>query len=260
MVKNILLTFSLAGLILPAVFAAEPAATNNNAVGTTAQTQPAVQTNQVHGQVVDERGQPVPGAAWKIAGIEVLRDGKWTRELRMGDPFDTLADAEGRFVISYREPVRFDLQFHKSRFAPAFLYEIGADSTDLKVILKRGERIYGMVTQSVNGKKVAVAGKTVQLRLPSHGIWFQEEVSTDANGKFEFRVCAPSPEPPYPPGNHLGALRSQDPPSERKWQVACGGNVVEVEVKDGQAVEAVNLESEPPLKLPEMISPQEEKL
>jgi hypothetical protein len=193
----------------------------------------------------------VPGAAWKIAGIEVLKDGKWTREMRMGDSLDTLADAKGRLVISYGEPIRFDLQFHKTGFAPTFIYEIGSDSPDLKVILKRGERIHGTVTQNVNGKKVPMAGKTVELRLPSYGVWFQEQVVTDTSGEFELRACAPLPEPPYPPGNHLGPLQNQDPSDERKWQVACGGNVVEVEVKDGQAVEAVNLESEPPLKLPE---------
>ena len=111
--------------------------------------------------------------------------------------------------------------------------------------LKRGEIIHGKVTQNVKTQKVAVARKLVELRLPSSGVSFQEQVSTDANGKFEFRVCAPPREPPYPPGNYVGPLRNQDPP-ERKWQVVCDGNVVQVDVRDGQAVEPVNFESTPP--------------
>jgi hypothetical protein len=210
-----------------------------------AQAQPPVQKTQVRGQVVDEVGKPVPGAAWKIAGTEVLKDGKWTRVIRLGDPLDSFADAQGRFVISYGEPIRFDLQFHKAGFAPGFLYEIAADSPDLKVTLKRGEIIHGTVTRSVNAKKVEVAGETVELRLPSQDVWYQEQVSTDANGKFEFRACAPPHEPPLPPGNSFGPVSDQASSRERKWQVACRGKVVQVDVRDGQPVEAVNFESEP---------------
>lgn len=238
--KGIILAFTLAGLTVPAILAAERK--GNNQVGTVAQVQSPVQKNQVRGQVVDEVGKPVPGAAWKIAGTEVLRDGKWTREIRLGDPSRSFADAEGRFVISYGEPIRFDLQFHKAGFAPAFFYEIGADSPALKVTLKRGESINGTVIRSVNGKKVAVAGETVELRLPSQDVWFQEQVSTDANGKFEFRACAPSHEPPDPPSNSFGAVSHQASSRERKWQVVCGGKVVQVDVRDGQAVETVSFE------------------
>jgi len=243
--KSIILSFCLAGLIAPVVSAAEPVVTGTNRVGTV-QTQPPVQKNQVRGQIVNEAGKPMAGAIWRIAGTEVLKDGKWTRENRLGAAIDAFADAEGRFVISYGEPIRFDLQFHQPGYAPGFLYEIGADSPDLKVTLKRGEIIHGKVTQNVNGKKVAVARKLVELRLPSSDVWFQEQVSTDANGKFEFRACAPPREPPLPPGNSFGPLRNQDPPTERKWQVVCNGNVVQVDVKDGQAVEPVNFESTPP--------------
>ena len=240
--KSIILAFTLAGLTVPGVFADEPATKGTNQVGTGAQVQPPVQKNQVRGQVVDEVGKPVPGAAWKIAGTEVLRDGKWTREIRLGDPFASFADAEGRFVISYGEPIRFDLQFHKAGSAPAFLYEIAADSPDLKVTLKRGESIHGTVTRSVNGEKMAAVGAIVELRLPSQDVWYQEQVSTDANGKFEFRACAPPHEPPYPPGNSFGPVSDRASSSERKWQVVCEGRVVQVDVRDGQAVEAVNFE------------------
>jgi hypothetical protein len=241
-VKSIILVVALAGLTVPGIFADEPAAKGTNQAGTVTQAQSPVQKNEVRGRVVDEAGKPVPGAAWKITGTEVLRDGKWTREIRLGDPFRSIADAEGRFVITYREPIRFDLQFHKAGLAPAFLYEIAADSPDLKVTLKRGESIHGTVTRSVNGKKMAAAGETVELRLPSQDVWFQEQVTTDADGKFEFRACAPPCEPPNPPGNSFGPVSEPAASPERKWQVVCGGKVVQVDVRDGQAVEAVNFE------------------
>ena len=110
MAKSILLSFCLAGLIVPAVSAAEPIVTGTNRMGT-AQTQPPVQKNQVRGQIVNEAGKPMVGAIWRIAGTEVLKDGKWTRELRSGDAADAFADAEGRFVISYGEPIRLTFNF-----------------------------------------------------------------------------------------------------------------------------------------------------
>jgi hypothetical protein len=46
-----------------------------NGSSTGAQAQPPVQKKQVRGQVADEAGQPVAGAAWKISGTEVLQGG-----------------------------------------------------------------------------------------------------------------------------------------------------------------------------------------
>jgi hypothetical protein len=181
--------------------------------------------------VVDEAGHPVPGAAWKIGGTEVLQDGKWTNVYQFGNVGDQFADAEGCFAITFVSSVRvrYDLQFHKPGFAPAFLYEIAADSPDLKVTLKRGESIHGTVTRIANGKAEPVAGQWVQLRLPTRDLMYAEHTTTDASGAFEFRACTP------PPGH------------PRLWQVICGDEgvpvkdkVVEVDVKDGQAVGAIN--------------------
>lgn len=216
---------------------------------TSTQVPSRVEKNEVRGQVVDEAGHPVPGAAWMISGTQVLRDGKWARVIRVGDGlyfFDN-ADADGRFVISNEEPVRFDLQFQKAGYALAFAYEVTANSPDLKVTLKRGERIHGRVTRNVNGKRVAVAGETVELQLPSHDVWYLEQASTSATGEFEFRACAPPDEPSLPPGNFLGG-GTYKAPFARKWQVVCHGKVVQVDVKDNQPVEPVNFELEPKTK------------
>jgi hypothetical protein len=242
--KTIIFAFTLAGLTGPWVFADELPAQGNHPPVTVGPGPAIVQKSQVHGQVVDEAAQPVPGAVWKIAGTETLNDGQWTRVIRLGDPMDSFADAEGRFVVAYGEPIRYDLQFHKAGFTPAFLYEIAANSPHLKVTLKHGESIHGTVTRNVNGIKLPAAGETVELRLPSQDVWHQEQVTTDTNGTFEFRACAPPHEPPLPSGNTFGSGTNQDSPSERKWQVVCAGKVTPVEVRDGQAVEPVNFEIE----------------
>jgi len=234
--KHVILTLTLAVLTVPGIFAADPPLTGPNQDVATAPTQPPGRKTQVKGQVVDESGKPVPGAAWKISGTEVLQDGKWIRVMRLGDSVESFADAEGRFVISFGEPIRFDLQFHKSGFAPAFLYEIAADSPDLKVTLKRGEIIHGT---AISGR--AAAGVKVKLRLPSQDLWYEEETFTDASGKFEFRACAPPMEPQLPPGISSGPGARLNPPPIRKWQVVCGDKVVQVDVVDGQPVEPVDV-------------------
>ena len=233
--KNVILALTLAGLTVPGIFAADPPVSGRNQDVAAAPDQPPGRKTQVKGQVVDESGKPVPGAAWKISGTEVLRDGKSTRVIRLGDSVDSFADAEGRFVISFGEPIRFDLQFHKPGFAPAFLYEIAADFPDLKITLKRGESIHGT---AISGR--AAAGVKVKLRLPSQDLWYEEETFTDANGKFEFRSCAPPPEPQLPPGNSSGPAPPRNSPPKRRWQVVCGDKVVQVDVVDGQPVEPVD--------------------
>lgn len=219
-----------------------------NGTNTSAQLHSEIEKKEVRGQVVDEASHPVPGAAWRISGTEVLREGKWARVIRVGDGlyfFDNFADGDGRFVISYGEPIRFDLQFQKAGYAPAFVYEVAANSPDLKVTLKRGERIHGRVTRNVNGNRVAAVAETVELQLPSQDVWYLEQASTSATGEFEFRACAPPDEPPLPPGNFLGARTDKPSPFERKWQVVCHGKVVQIDVKDGQPIEPVNFELEP---------------
>jgi hypothetical protein len=194
----------------------------------------------VQGQVVDENGRPLAEVAWKISGTEKLIDGKWMRVMLLNWAEDHFTDAEGRFVIPFREPMRYDLQFHKPGFAPAFVYEIASDSAELKVTLKRGERIHGTVTRLVDGIRKPAEGETVELYLPSRDFWYQERTSTDINGKYEFRACTPPFEPPLPAGNFVGGTQIQHPQIERKWQLVCKGKTVQVDVKDGKDVETVD--------------------
>jgi hypothetical protein len=197
-------------------------------------------TGAVHGQVVDENGKPLAETAWKIIGTEELLDGKWTRMFRLNWAADNFTDAEGRFVIPFLKAMRYDLQFHKPGFAPTFVYEVGADFGELKVTLKQGEHIHGSVVRLVDGIAKPAEGETVELCLPGSDLWYQEKVSTDANGKYEFRACTPPSEPPLPAGNFVGGTQIQHPQPGRKWQLVYKGKTVQVDVNDGKDVEAVD--------------------
>jgi len=185
--------------------------------------------SSIRGQVVDENGKPLDGVTWRISGIEELRDGNWTLVMYTGLPREDTTDSNGRFIVPFYEPRRYDLQFHKAGFAPAFLFEVAADSPEIRVTLKRGESIHGIVSRRVDGNLMPVWMKVVVLRLPSRDFWYEERVVTDRAGRFEFRACAPPSEP--------SGLK-------RKWYVVLADQVVEIDVRDGEPVDEVDFEIE----------------
>jgi len=144
-----------------------------------------------------------------------------------GLPYESITDSNGFFGVPFNRPCRYDLQFHKAGFAPAFLFQVATDSPGIKVILKRGERIHGIVSRQVDGKLAPVAEKTVVLRMPSRDFWYQDSVVTDKAGKFEFRACAP----PIDPDRR-----------EWKWQVVLADQIIKIDVQDGKPVDEVNIE------------------
>jgi hypothetical protein len=196
----------------------------------------------IKGQVVDETGKPLEGVTWRIIGIEELRDGKWMRVHRSGEPREDTTDSEGRFVVPFRERLRYDLQFRKFGFAQAFIFEVSADSPEIRLTMKRGESIHGTVKRLIDGQLKPVPMASVELRLPSWDFWYQERVFTGPSGEFEFRACAPPSEPPLPSGNLVGGMGKQDSSRKCKWQVVYEGEVVEIDVRDGEPVEAVDFE------------------
>jgi hypothetical protein len=183
--------------------------------------------DSVRGQVVDEDGKPLDGVKWRISAIEELRDGKWALVMYSGLPREDTTDNNGRFIVPFHKPQRYDLQFHKSGFAPAFLFEVAADSPEIKVTLKRGESIHGNVMRRVDGELKPVAKEAVVLCLPGRDFWYKEQVFTDHNGRFEFRACAPLTEPSG---------------QKRRWQVVHSNEIIEIDVQDGKPVDAVDFE------------------
>lgn len=181
----------------------------------------------VRGQVEDENGVPVDGVILSISAFEERRDGKWILVHNSGAPCKIIADSNGYFVMPFQQPQRYDLQFYKQGYAPAFLFQFGTNSPETKVVLKRGESIRGIFSHHIDGNLAPLAMETVVLQLPGRGFWYEEKVLTDNNGRFEFRVCAPPAEP--------DGLK-------RKWQVVVAGKVVEVDVRDGEPVDELNFE------------------
>ena len=191
-------------------------------------TSPVAQAkSSIRGQVVDEKGIPQDEVLWRISAIEELRDGKWALTHYSGLPYESITDSNGFFGVPFNRPCRYDLQFYKAGFAPAFLFQVATDSPGIKVILKRGEHIHGIVSRRVDGKLVPLAAETVVLRLPCRDFWYQEPFVTDKAGKFEFRACAP---PINPEGR------------EPKWQVVLAHKIIEIDVQDGKPVDEVNIE------------------
>lgn len=171
----------------------------------------------VMGMVTDEKGTILEGVKVQICGIEKLHGDKWVRELRLGLMPSYYTDLKGQILIPFSESdLRYDIYFDKLGYAPTFLYAISPDSTNLKVVLKKGVSLTGTVMKLVNGRSVPVAGTMVALQLPTDDLWYQERVITDNQGRYIFQVTPP--------------------PKKQKWQVEFLGEVVPVEVKGNEPV------------------------
>jgi len=156
----------------------------------------------VTGRVIDEEGKPLAGVKWWISGIEELRDGHWIVVHRLGRPRENVTEAGGRFVVTFRENVRYDLQFDKGGFGPAFVYQISQETPEINVVMKKGIPIRGSVSRLVNGIPEPVAGSAVVvLRLPnSRGFWYSKNVFVGHEGEF---VCFVSVPPQLPIDSRL---------------------------------------------------------
>jgi len=186
-----------------------------------AQAQPTVAT--VRGLVTDEKGTPLEAVTVQVSGLEKFRDGDWHREIRLGEMPSHTTDKEGRFVLPFYETdIRYDLWFEKDGFAPTFLYGISGKSQELKVVMRRGMPLSGTITRLVNGRQEPVVRTTIELKLPSEDLWYQRRTATDNKGKYMFRVSPP--------------------PKERKWLLVFFGEVVELDIKQGEPVPGVDFE------------------
>ena len=182
----------------------------------------------VHGRVTDETGKPLAGVEWWVSGFEEWREENWQEVFRTGLARKQSTDKDGRFEIQFHEKLRYDLQFDKWEYGPAFLYQISADSPEIHVVMKKGLSLRGTVTRLGSGKPCFRA-TTVELCLPNpRGAWFQKTAHVDHKGKFQFFVCPP----PCPPN------RSGTP----KWQVVCAGEVVEIDALEGEPIEEIHFQ------------------
>jgi hypothetical protein len=177
---------------------------------------------QIRGIVKNEQRAPLPSVKVQMCGFETLADGTWRRELRTGLMPSCTTDDEGRFIIPVQDPsMRYDFFCDKPGYAPAFLYAITNNSPELTVVLQRGLTVTGTVRRLVNGKPEPVTGSQVELRLPYVDLWYQQRTMTDPNGQYKFQVT------PIP---------------NRKWQVVFAGEVVPLDIEEGQPVHGPDFE------------------
>jgi len=195
----------------------------------------------VSGIVTDESGEPLSGVSWWISAFEEWRDGRWENVLRTGGTRKHTTDEDGRFEVTFNNKVRYDLQFDKWGYGPAFLFQIspyspltllsqarsagrtGTDSPELRVKMKKGVLVTGKI--EIMGKaRPEFSGIHVVLRLPnSRGLWFKKTTMVDHTGTFRFYGSPP----PTPPGPYS------------RWQLVCGGEIVQLDILENTPVDEV---------------------
>jgi hypothetical protein len=182
----------------------------------------AERVGTIRGIVRDEQGSPLADVKVQMCGMQKLRDGTWRRELRLGEMPWSTTDKEGRFVVPVHEAdLRFDFYCDRWGYAPTFLYSI-TNWSELNVVLKRGVTVTGTVKRMVGGQAEPVSGTQVELRLPSEDLWYQQRVMTDHDGTYCFHVAPP--------------------PAEKRWQVLFAGEIVQLDVKEGQPMRGPEFE------------------
>ncbi len=179
----------------------------------------------VSGIVTDEAGKPLSGVSWWISAFEEWRDGEWEVVYRTGDTRKHTTDENGRFEVTFYGKVRYDLQFDQWSYGPAFLFQIGSDSPELKVKMKKGVLVTGEI--EIKGKnRPDFDGINVVLRLPNpRGLWFKRTTLVDYTGTFRF-FASPSPAIP----GHVEVPQ---------WQLLCAGEVVMLDVDENKPPDEV---------------------
>lgn len=187
----------------------------------------------VCGRVTDEAGKPLAGVEWWISGIEEWRDGNWQTVFRTGMRRIQPTDEDGWFEVTFREKVRYDLQFDKWSYGPTFLYQVSAQSPEIHVVMRKGMPVCGTVTR-LGTNQPCVYATVVEFRLPNRrGVWYKKSTPVHHDGKFQFFACPP-PQPPE-------QFSCQRP---AKWQLVCAGQVVEIDVVKAKPVDEIHFQIE----------------
>jgi hypothetical protein len=196
---------------------------------------------QVHGVVTDEAGKPLDGVTWRTSGIEEWRDGRWKLAFFTPPAQEHTTADDGRFTLEFPTTCRFDLQFDKWGYGPVFVYQVGPDSPEIQVKMRKGVLVQGRVRRT--DKHVFDLGPTmVAVKLPNRrGVWYQKTTPVDHEGKFRFYVCPP----PLPPDDDVAPKWPPVPPRPDRpilWQIVCAGEVVQIDVEEGKPIDEVIFE------------------
>ena len=188
----------------------------------------AEKAGTVSGIVTDELGKPLSGVTWWISAFEEWRDGQWQIVHYSGETRKHTTGEDGRFEVTFYGNGKYDLQFDKWGYGPAFLFQVGSDSSELLVEMKKGVLVTGEV--KIEGKsRPDFSGISVVLHLPNpRGLWYKRTTLLDHTGTFQFHAT-PSPEIP-------------GFPERPQWQLVCAGEVVKLDVTEDAPVDRVIFE------------------
>lgn len=185
----------------------------------------AEKAGTVSGIVTDESGKPLSGVTWWISAFEEWQDGQWRIVHYSGETRKETTGEDGRFEVTFHGKARYDLQFDKWGYGPAFLFQVSPDSPELHVAMKKGVLVKGRV-EIPRKDRPDFEGIRVALRLPNpRGVWFKRSTLLDHTGTFQFHA-SPSPEVP-------------GFPETPQWQLVCAGEIVKLDVNEDAPADEV---------------------
>ena len=171
----------------------------------------------ISGRVLDDSGQPVPGAVVVLGTEHSIQDEPATR-----------TDAAGKFAFPRLRPQRRLIGIDADGWAPT-IEAVGTNFAPIEVRLQRGKpwrfRVEDESGKPLAGVNASVAELKTELRTASGGEWYywQHIWATDADGKF---VWTNAPERPctwnFSKSGYMGRSHLQFSPSDGEAVVKLG--------------------------------------
>jgi len=202
----------------------------------------------IAGVAVDEVGSPVAGVPVGVCCIKREREpGKYSWTYSSYTNLRDITDERGRFAIALEEGVHFNLRFSPDNHAALIVYDIPADTKDLKVTLPEGGTVNGRLVRMERGEKVPIPNAEVKIeqvdRTSYTHLGFDRDRTTvtDAQGRFQFKHIRRK----IRPMNTRSSAQWEY--GVRVWNISYGSTVKNVVFYDNTVIDDFELVVEPDL-------------